>query len=695
MRASHRGAFGALARRACIGGALALGVGSVGCGSSDSGSSGGAADASVRSMFAAPASLDDLAEGAFFDHPWPSDARLDADGTPHFAGYPNPRALPIIADYVSAVESMVHGFSPVASGFLRFTGPLDPSSLPADVPASTKAGATVELIDVDPKSPDVGTRRPLTVYWRDEAGVYWPEHTLAFMPALGAPMRASTRYAIVVTDGVRAADGGPVKRAPELDEVLGLAAPSAPTKPIHDAWADAIAAIENAGIAKSHIVHLSVFTTDDPSAELYAVRDDVRANEPPPNVDDASWQVKEKTANYQVFEGTYGPSPDYQEGKIPFTHFGDGGGFAFDAGKPVKQRDFDLRFVLGVPDQTKCPMPAGGYPIVMHAHGTGGDYRSHFRSGTAEYLATKCIASMGIDQIFHGTRPGAPPPGPEQETNEELLFFNFQNPVAARTNGRQAAIDEVQRARLVTESHMQVPASVNPNGTAIAFDPKKVMFFGHSQGGVNGPLFLAADDGALGGVLSGSGSMIALSLIEKTEPVDIRSLVINVFLGLHPGESDEVNPLHPELSLAQTIVDAEDPVSYVARLARDPRPGFAPKSIYQTEGVDPDGTGDHYTPPNCIEVQSVVTGLPPQDPMIHPFDEDAWAGITALTIAAGGLSGNLADGLASGVLAQWPASQASDGHFVVFDIPAAKEQSAQFLRNLADDPKGNVPPPSP
>jgi hypothetical protein len=58
-----------------------------------------------------------------------------------------------------------------------------------------------------------------------------------------------------------------------------------------------------------------------------------------------------------------------------------------------------------------------------------------------------------------------------------------------------------------------------------------------------------------------------------------------------------------------------------------------------------------------------------------------------------GLAGNLANGKASGVLAQWAVPSGDDGHFVVFDVPAAKTQAAVFLQNLAADPVGRVPAP--
>lgn len=668
-------------------GVLALAL--LGCGgSTDPQKAPLGAGPATRSLFLVPDGLDQLFEETFFDHPWPSDARLDPDGTPRFAGYPNPRGSSLLRNYLTAVEDLVVGFSPAASGFLRFEGALDASSLPPDPPATLLPSASVQLIDVDPSSPERGRRKLVTLRYQKEAGVYWPASTLSFMPALGFPLRPSTRYALVVTDGIRAEDGSTVGRAPQLDQVLGLVEPSAEARALRDLWASSIDELEGAGIERERIVHLTVFTTSDPTAELFAIRDDLHESFPAPTFDDTKWVRLGST----LYEGEYGPSPDYQEGDLPFSKATSGGGFEFQNGKPVVQREFSLRFVLGVPDPERCPMPERGYPIVLHAHGTGGDYKSHVRSGTFDDLLDRCIASMGVDQIFHGNRPGSPAPGPGKTQAEQLLFFNFENANAARTNARQSAIDEIQRARLFTESKAEIPASVT-GGDPIRFDPERVMFFGHSQGGLNGPLFLASDDGARGGVLSGSGSMISISLLEKTEPFDIGKLVKGLFLGLDGDEQGEVDPFHPAISLAQTIVDAADPIHYVGRIALEPRPGQAPKSVYQTEGVNEDGSGDSYTPPRCIRVQAVATGLPLQEPVIYPFLEHEWAGFEALAIPAGGLSGNLAGGRASGVLAQWPAREASDGHFVVFDVDAARKQAADFLRHLADDPKGSIPAP--
>lgn len=676
------------------GDASSLDADAAGDGGGDEPTGDAASDAALAThvLFALPASLDELAGDTFLDHPWPSDARLDADGTPHWAGFRNPRALAILDEYAAAVDGRVRGFSPVAAGYLRFDGALDPATLPAGAAASVGAASSVALVDVDEASPERGTRKLVHVELRADEGVYWQANTLAWAPEQGFPLRPATRYALVVTTAVRDAEGRALVAPTTLREVLGLDAPSSASQALHDAWVKPIAELRSAGIPEADVAALAVFTTSDPTAELEAVRDDVRANVAPPTADASKWKKAEGNADYQAYEGEYGPSPDYQLGTPPFATSGSGGDFAFDSGKPAVQRLFSLRFALVVPSATACPPPADGYPVVLYAHGTGGDYRSFVRDGTARSLARSCLASMGIDQIFHGTRPGAPVGSASYvETQEEILFFNFQNPAAARTNGRQAAIDEVQRARLFTESHLEVPAATT-GGAAVRFDATKVLFFGHSQGGLNGPLFLAVDDGARGGVLSGSGSMISVSLLLKTKPdPSVANLVATVFLGLKPAEIPELSSLSPPMALAQTLVDAEDPIHYVRHLFASPRPGMAPKSIYQTEGVRADFTGDSFTPPPSIEIQAIATGLPVQNPVIHPLGDLALAGLANVDVPAGGLAHNLAGGKASGVLAQW--LPVGDGHFVVFDVAAARAQAAGFLRNLADDPYGTVPAP--
>lgn len=643
--------------------------------------------AAVASIFVVPEELSELSEGTFFDHPWPSDLRREADGSVRFTGFPNPRSQPILEVYLEAMTGVLDGFSPVAPGYVRFSGPLDRSSLPETPPDALEPESSLALIDIDPSSPEYGRRKLVTWSFRRGAGVYVPANTLAFMPALGYPLRKSTRYAFVVTNAVRSESGEQVARAPDLEAVLSDDPVSGARSDARDAWSDAVAEVERAGFPRETIVHLAVFTTNDPAAEAATLRDFVRASYAAPAVVPSSFIAAESRETVDVYEGTYGPSPDFQSGSPPFRQYGDGGNLSFDAdGNPIVEREIDLRFALAVPNATACPEPDTGYPIVLYAHGTGGNYRSMFGARReAENLGALCIASMGIDQIFHGDRvaPGGASP--------DILFFNVINPVAGRANAVQSAIDLVQQARLFTDAKLSVPASISRTGAPIAFDTAKLGFMGHSQGGINGPIFLGIDDQALGGVLSGSASMLMIALLEKTEPIDVPTLIRTTFLALSDAEAEELDLFHPALSLAQTIVDPSDPIHYVGSVAREPRAGFAPKSLFMTEGVNPDGGGDSYAPPHGIEVQAVATGLPPAEPLVHPIAELAWGNLEPLSIPADGVSGNLADGRASGALAQWPAADASDGHSVIYDIPEAMQQATAFVRHMMDEPNGRVP----
>ncbi len=667
----------------------------------DGGDLGQAGDAAPsgppQSLWVAPASLTELADAHYYDHPWPSDLRRAGDGTVDFTGFYNPRQVSLLTQVVMQTRGLLDGFSPVAAMYLRFTADLDPATLPVDPPHAVLPTSTVQLLDVDPASPEHGKRKLLETFWQKAAGVYWLADTLAVRPAFGYPLRPKTKYALVVTGGARTTGGKAFAPAPDLAEVLGLSPLEARVKAAHDLYAPAVAELATAGLAAKDIVHLAVFTTTDPTAEQYAVMDDVHASVPAPTIDGASWSQPSalQASGYQVYEGKYGPSPNYQAGTPPYATTG--GGFVFTAGKPAVQGTFSQDFCLVVPDAAACPMPAGGYPIVLYAHGTGGYFEDIVVEGNSfgALLASHCMASIGINQIFSGNRPGSPGlPDPNYEGDEDLLFFNVNNVLAARTNGRQGAVDFEQLARLFTESHATVPASVAKTGSAVAFDGSKVVFLGHSEGGLDGPLMLAGDKQALGGVLSGSGAVIIVALLEKTAPASSNvAAAVKVLLGLsRPGDAMELNLFHPAINFVQAVVDVTDPVNYARNIIAEPRPGFAPKSILQTEGVNPDGTGDSYAPPLGIEIHAVALGLPRELPGQHPIVQAAWGGLGDVTVPAGGLAGNLASGKATGVLGQFVPAPNDDGHFVAFDVPAAHAQVGQFCENLAASPPGHVPP---
>jgi hypothetical protein len=669
-----------------------------------------AVGSSDLSIFVVPNDVTDLAGSAFYDHPWPSDYRLDASGNVLFTGFDNPKNEPILTSYLTAVAGTIHGFSIAAFGYMRFATDLDPTTLPATPPDTLSASSTVQIINVDPSSPEHDQRHLAEVYYREAAGVYWQTDTLAVGPALGYPLLPNTKYAIVVTRDLKAKDGAPIGPSADLSAVLGLTATNATNKPVHDLFAAALADVVALGIPASTIAHFTSFTTNDPAALLFSMADALPSLTPAPTVltnaaagEDAgaagvSSLVSDpgdiETGIYDVYRGWYGPAPNYQEGTPPYLS--GGGGFVFDGqGNAVVQNTFPMRFTLVVPNATACPMPPSGYPILMYAHGTGGSNLSVIDEGgsVGDAMARQCVASIGTDELFQGVRPGAPAPGdPNTENEDDLNFYNVANPAAFRANTIQSALDVVHEARLFTETNMSVPGAASATGAEITFDSTKLLFMGHSEGSLNGPLYMAADSSARGGVLSGASADVSITLLDKTSPSPSVAGLFLVGVGLTGPAAAEMNTFHPVLSFAQTAMDRIDPLVYQRYLVESPRPGHAPKSLYQTEGVNPDGTGDTYAPPPGIEVGSVAMGLPSQAPLIHPIVEEPWGGIPSVTVGDAGLSGNLADGAASGILAQFLPAPGFDGHFVFFEVPQCRLQAAQFVANLAANPNGRVPP---
>jgi hypothetical protein len=368
--------------------------------------------------------------------------------------------------------------------------PSTPRRCPGSARATLSAESPLQLVDVDPASPQRGERVPLQWYVRDSATRYWAAHTLAVAPVHGYPLRPATRYALVATTALRGAGAVALSRDADLDAVLAESGGDEAVGAARRLYAPAVTALEAAGVPRARVLSLSVFTTGDPTSEFFRAADWLRSEGPQPRLID----IDAGTAGegFITFRGHYGPNPVFQSGAAPYGEIGSGD-FVPDAqGIPRPQGTEDIRFVLTVP--TNRTRPAGGWPIAIYAHGTGGNASSFVSDRTAAALAAQGVATLGFDQIFHGERAT---PG----TSPDTAFFNFTNPFAGRTNNRQAALDLVQCGRFVRALTFVVPWETGP--VTERFDPDQVFFYGHSQGGLNGPLWLAAEPtaprrGALG-----------------------------------------------------------------------------------------------------------------------------------------------------------------------------------------------------
>jgi hypothetical protein len=302
--------------------------------------------------------------------------------------------------------------------------------------------------------------------------------------------------------------------------------------------------------------------------------------------------------------------------------------------------------------------PQGGpcYPIVLYSHGTGGSAYGMINDDTAGRLAARGLAGLAIDQPLHGTRDGG------LSFDVVRMSFNFLNPESARAVFRQSVIDDFSRVRFVRES-LRVPAEVSPTGGEICFDEERLAFFGHSHGGITGAMLAAFEDTPRAYVLSGAGGVLAITIMERKDYIDVEE-VLRLFFIID--EDEELSELHPTLTLIQTIVDVTDPINYApAWLSGELS---FPKHVLMTAGA-----GDTATHHRTATALALAGGLDIVAPIVLPSEAYEIAGSSPVEAP---VSGNR-HGVTAGVL-QYAGGE--DEHDLAFERPEAIHATMEFLR---------------
>ena len=609
-----------------------------------------------QALFVLPG--EDDAQG-FFALPYPNDLRIDDQGFVDLDALVRPNAF--LADYFDTIDQKQTAFGLTSASYMRFDGALDPTSLPDEPIRTLIPDASVYLVNVQATSPNYGRKVPLQMAFHQVGGELIGDNWLSCLPYPGFVLEEASTYALVATDRLRAEDGSPVRSALAFDEVMAEAA-SADTKvakaqnsyePL-TTWLD-----ESGGDERSDVVAAAVFTTQSPTKLMSRFRSVIRETVEAPVAREITWRTDRR--GYAIYVGRF-DSPNFQAGEFPYKTLAQGGGFELDeSGDPIVQSTLDLRFSMTIP--TEVSMPEDGWPVVLYAHGTGGDYLSYENNGTAERLAERGIAVLSIDQVMHGDRL--------DQGDVQTLFFNFQNPLSSRGNVMQAALEDYQLVRLA-EGFEHIERHVG--GRTVRFDASRMYFFGHSQGSVTGVPFAAHEPAIKGAVFSGAGGLLYLTLISKTEPFDITSLLRLVI------RDPEITRFHPALAFLQAFYEPADGIVYAKLLVQEPPEGLAPKNIFQPLGFD-----DNYTPRPTLEALATAIGVDLVAPRLEPI-----LGLDLLEkrVLNAPVTNNVGEVTAIG--AQYQPAQGSDGHFVSFDIAAAKLQSAEFFRSLVETGKATI-----
>lgn len=653
----------------------------------------GEAEGAARVFFEVPRG-EPLAD--FYRLPFPSDVRVSSTGELDLDGHPTPGALierlgDPVADAVRVVELDLDGrFGTNQAAYLRFSRAIDHTTLDIGLPGRGQ----VALVDLDSDAEEPGVH-PFRYVITDDRTPYICHNWLAVHPLDGRPAEPGHTYAVLVGRGVTAEDGDPIVADADFQAMLGAEPPPEPgLRAAWDAHAKLRAWIDRYSLDVNTLIGAAVFTVQDPTVAPQLLRDAVHADEAPTATDpilcgdgadpfadpeDDRRGCSPASDRFHELQLTV-RLPQFQDGTPPFKDFGDGGRIDVREGTPAVQRREDVHVAITVPD---APMPAGGWPVVLYGHGTGGSYTSIVRSGLAEALSgidrgpdgTVGFAMIGFDAPLHGPRRH-----PEnfdaawldldpEAYDEDVLFFNPLNPRAARDNALQEAADLWSLVRWLGEAGWSDEDS--PTGEAIAFDLDQLHYVGHSQGGVAGPVFAAWEPEVDTVTLSGAGGLTIQSLIHKTSPHDLPA-------ALRVGLADpDISREHPILNLVQAIAERADGVNHARYLLRTPPEGFQRKHVLQIFGV-----GDTYSPDETQEPLLRQLGVPHVRESGPPLENIE---TTSLPVSAN------RPGSTTGVAILYAAAS-RDAHFVLFDRADALHHLETFLATAVTDGVPTVEP---
>lgn len=630
-------------------------------------------------------------ENRFYDFPFPSDLRLTANGAPDLNGVPHPTSVAFWNDWANLAMDR-RGVSTLPVAYFRFSADLAPHD-PQTIVAADKT-SPILFIDIDPNSSERGRLIP-TVASTAEIDDYIPEHTLEVAPRPGFVLHENRQYAVVILTSLLDVNGkelAPSSALADLRAGKTIAGPRGANA--QKMYAPLWETLTQIGIDATNVASATVFTTGDVVADNYAVSEKVRAVHKI-TIDNLQIDPDDGLAHDRYCELVASVKyPQFQKGTPPFDVQGL---FEFDAmGVPVKQRDETAPITIVIPKQK---MPAGGYPLMMYFHGSGGVSgavvdRGTWKADTMEntkgegpgfVLAPYNIASVGSALPVNPERlPGAS----EQE------YLNLKNVVAMRDTFRQGVIEQ----RLLLDALLELkidPAVLStcmgpslPAGeTAYRFAADKVVAQGQSMGGMYTNMISAVEPRIKAAVPTGAGGFWTYYVLQTTV-IDNAQGLLKVILNT----PTQLTFLHPALSVLEMGLEPSDPFVYMPRLGKRPLPNAPVRPIYE-----PVGKGDSYFSTDLYNAVALSYGHQQSGTEVWPEMQQV--------LKLDGLDGMLpypvknnrtaADGTQyTGVVVQYEGDGIYDPHAIYSQLDEVKYQYGCFFSTFLETSVATVPAPA-
>jgi hypothetical protein len=656
---------------------VAVATAMTGCGDDD--------DPSTVANFALDADWDTPA--TFYEFPWPSDLRLTADGEPDLTGFPNPKAIPIL-DALISVAGDRPGWPMYPVAYFQFDGPLAPRVETDVIAASTDS--PILLIDLEDPGLLPTVARTLTI---DD---YLRNPTLGVAPHPGIVLYGHRRYAYVVLRSLGDADGA-LLGVP--DALAALAAGNDPGGPrgaaASDLYAPLWTALDALDIAAADVAAATVFTTGDVVADLhdmtsammneYSVTIPALALDPDDGADHERYCELHATLDL----------PQFQVGTPPFDE--DGLFEIGDDGLPVLQRTELAPLVIAIP---KAEMPAGGYPLMIYFHGSGGVANTVVDRGPRSAPDAEPAKGLGPAHVVaeHGiaSAGAALPLSPDRLSGAAYTeYLNFNNLAAFRDTFRQGVVEQrllLEALRTLTIDPAALAGCDGPTlpvgATAFHFDPDKLVASGQSMGGMYTNLISPVEPRIRAAVPTGAGGFWS-SMILGTDVLPGTLELLAILLGT---PFDELTYMHPGMQVLEMGWEAAEPLVFMPRLARRPLPGHPVRSIYE-----PVGLNDFFFPSYVYDAVAVSYGH-------QQAGEEVWQSMQA-TLAVANLDGiidypvsaNLTSETGAdftGVVVQYADDGIDDGHHIYAQRDEVKYQYGCFLATFLERGVATVPAPA-
>lgn len=643
------------------------------------------------------------AQASFWDFPYPSDLRLLPSGAPDVRGFPNDLSSALI----SGLEGLVaerQGFPMMPVAYFKFDHDLAAHHL-SDVIAADP-GSPALLVDIDPASPERGELVPLVAetpppdrYVPDPTATPAADHPvlrmLALAPRPGFILHPKRTYAFVVMRAWKDVAGAPLATPAALAALDDANAP--PADPELKAWTvyrPMWAALRQIGVDTREVAAATVFTTGDPVQDTADLSSKVIAKY---SIQITGLAVRADGNQPRNCELTGTVSyPQFQKGTPLFDTDG-----LFDIGPdglPIKQRDETAPIAISLP---QMPMPAGGYPLIVYFHGSGGKSTAVLDAGPLQSMTDEVgIPHQGPAYVMapHGfaMAGSALPVNPERVPGApELAYLNFNNLPSFRDIFRQGVIEQrmfidalgkltIDPATVASCTGLSLPMGA----TSYKLDLSHLAAQGQSMGGMYTNLLSAVDPRIQAAVPTGAGGFWSyMVLTTQVIPGAAGKVALVV------GTTQPLTFLHPALHLLQTGWEAAEPFVYMPRLAKRPLAGHPVRPIYEPVGKD-----DPYFSTEIYDAASLAYGQKETGDAVWPTMQDALKldgrdGLLPYPVTMDLTSESGAN--YTGAIAQYKGDGVADAHAIYRQLDAVKYQYGCFHETFYKTQKPTIPAPAP